>query len=352
MTNSKKDLFIFIGVSILLIFLFLKAKPILMPFITSLILSYFLNPVVSKLKKKYDITRTASSIFILLAFYLILLSALFVLLPIIYKQFLEFASLVPLYFEVVVGSFYPKILDFINNLGFKIDTDAASLFARENLADNAINLSHNFANNLISSTLNIVNIFSIIFIVPILVFYILKDWDTLITTMQKHLPKAWAQDIKELSSNIDKTLSSYLRGQFNVCLILGTFYAVGLSLSGLKFGFIIGLLTGFFSFVPYIGMLIGVIIALIVGIFQWGFDLVNYSIVGTIFIVGQLVEGNFLTPRLIGSKIGVHDVWVIFGIFFFGAWLGFIGVFLAVPLTAVISTITKFFLAKYRKKYT
>lgn len=323
-----------------------------MPFLTSLLLSYFLNPVVVRLKNKYNITRTASSIFILLAFYFILLSTLFLLLPIIYKQFVEFASLVPLYFEVVVGSFYPKIINFANSVGFEIDYKSANIFAKENLAENVINLSHDFANNIVSSTLNIVNIFSLIFIVPILVFYILKDWDSLTKNVNKHLPKSYSKEIKELSRDIDGTLSSYLRGQFNVCLILGTFYAFALSLSGLKFGFIIGLLTGLFSFVPYIGMLIGVIIALIVAIFQWGSDFVNYSIVGAIFVVGQLVEGNFLTPRLIGSQIGVHDVWVIFGIFFFGTWLGFIGIFLAVPLTAVISTVAKYFLEKYRKKYT
>ena len=243
-------------------------------------------------------------------------------------------------------------MEFASSLGFEVNYDVTEFLTKENMAGNFIDLSHNFANNILSSTLSMVNIFSLIFIVPILVFYLLKDWDTLIKTLNKHLPADSKKDIKELVSKIDKTLSSYLRGQFNVCLILGAFYSILLSFSGLKFGFIIGLLTGLFSFIPYVGMLLGVIIALIVAIFQWGFDPVHYGIVAAIFATGQVIEGSFLTPRLIGSKIGVHDVWVIFGVFFFGAWLGFVGVLLAVPLTAVTSTTIKYFLARYRKKYT
>jgi len=352
MTNNKRDLFIFAGVAALLIFCLFKAQPILMPFLTSLILSYLLNPIVTKLKNKYSLTRITSTALILSLFFVILLTTLFVLLPIIYRQFIEFISLIPLYFETVVGSLYPAVMEFASSLGFEVNYDVTEFLTKENMAGNFIDLSHNFANNILSSTLSMVNIFSLIFIVPILVFYLLKDWDTLIKTLNKHLPADSKKDIKELVSKIDKTLSSYLRGQFNVCLILGAFYSILLSFSGLKFGFIIGLLTGLFSFIPYVGMLLGVIIALIVAIFQWGFDPVHYGIVAAIFATGQVIEGSFLTPRLIGSKIGVHDVWVIFGVFFFGAWLGFVGVLLAVPLTAVTSTTIKYFLARYRKKYT
>ena len=352
MTHNKRDLFIFSGVAILLIFLVFKAQPILTPFITSLILSYLLNPLVTRLHNKYNFSRGICSALILLIFFIIVLGTLFILLPIIYRQFVEFVSFLPLYFESITSSFYPKILELINNMGFEVDYRAADLLAKENVAQNFMNISQNFANNIASSTMNIVNIFSVIFIVPLLVFYILKDWDILLKSINKHLPKNSKKEIKTLFSNIDKTLSSYLRGQFNVCIILGLFYSILLSFSGLKFGFIIGLLTGIFSFIPYIGMLLGVLIALIVAIFQWGFDPLNYATIGAIFIIGQALEGSFLTPRLIGSKIGVHDVWVIFGVFFFGAWMGFIGVLLAVPLTAVLSTTTKYFLAKYRKNYT
>lgn len=352
MKNKKRDLYIFIGIAALFVFFIFKAQPILMPFVSSLVLSYLLNPVVTKLKDKYDITRATSSALILSLFLIIFLTILFVLLPIIYRQFLDFVSLIPLYFESVVKSIYPTVMELASRFGFEAEYDVSELLARENMAQNFIKVSHNFANNILSSTLDIVNIFSLIFILPLLVFYILKDWDSLLETINNHLPKSSKKDIQNLISNIDTTLSSYLRGQFNVCLILGAFYAILLSISGLKFGFIIGLLTGLFSFIPYVGMLLGVIIALIVAIFQWGFDPINYSIVALIFVAGQAFEGSFLTPRLIGSKIGVHDAWVIFGVFFFGAWLGFTGVLIAVPLTAVISTTIKYFLVKYRKKYT
>lgn len=352
MKNNSKEIFISCAIATFFVLCFLIAKPILTPFILALILSYFLNPLVKKMEAKYQIPRTISVLIIISLFFVLFLTILFVALPVFFKELIALLAQVPLYFELIIGDLYPKILDFANNLGFEIEHDVSELFGNGQLTDNFVNLAHNFVNNILSSTLNIINILSLIFIVPILLFYILRDWDLLVKNLEKHLPKKFSKEIKQLANNIDSTLSSYLRGQFNVCFILGTYYAFALNFSGLNFGFVIGMLTGLFSFIPYIGMMLGVIIALVVAIFQWGFEFYNYVIVAAIFISGQIVEGNFLTPKLIGGKIGIHAVWMIFGIFFFGILMGFTGVLLAVPLTAVSGTIFKHFAAKYRKKYT
>ena len=163
---------------------------------------------------------------------------------------------------------------------------------------------------------------------------------------------------KRLTSTISNVILTYspfgnnVRGQFNVCLILVIIYSSLLSFTGLNFGFLIGFLTGLFSFIPYVGMLSGVTAAIAVALFQWGFDTSHISAVSLVFIFGQIVESNFLTPKLIGAKIGLHPVWLIFGLFIFGALFGFIGVLVAVPLTAICGVIIKHFALEYKKKFT
>jgi predicted PurR-regulated permease PerM len=129
------------------------------------------------------------------------------------------------------------------------------------------------------------------------------------------------------------------------------FYSLALTLSGLNFGFLIGFITGLLSFIPFVGMGIGVFTALLVGCFQWGLSLSNFIVVISIFTAGQIIESNFLTPRLVGKKIGLHPVWIIFGLFVFGSLFGFIGVLLAIPLTAIFGVILKFFAAKYKESF-
>jgi predicted PurR-regulated permease PerM len=164
------------------------------------------------------------------------------------------------------------------------------------------------------------------------------------------LPKKQKNDIRKIFSDIDLTMSGYIKGQFNVCLILGLIYAVLLSFAGLNFGFLIGFFTGLMVFIPYVGMLIGVVLAIIIALFQWGFDLFHIGIISLIFILGQIIESNFLTPKLVGSKIGLHPIWLIFGLFFFGINFGFMGVLFAVPLSAIFGIIIKYFLQQYKKK--
>jgi predicted PurR-regulated permease PerM len=197
----------------------------------------------------------------------------------------------------------------------------------------------------------LINILSLIFITPILVFYLLKDWNILMIKIYELLPKSIAKQTKEVAGDINKTLAGYVRGQFNVCLILAIFYAASLSLVGLNFGFLIGFLTGMFAFVPYVGMFCGTVAAIVVALFQWGFDFTYLSLVAAIFLLAQLVESNFLTPKLIGDKIGIHPVWMIFGLFVFGVLFGFLGVLFAVPLTAIFGVIAKYFALQYKRKF-
>ncbi len=326
-------------------------RSILTPFVVSVILAYFLNPPVDYLHKKHNVCRSISTLLIITLFITFNILLFSYITPIIYTQFIDFINTIPSYIKVLYYDIYPEIIAKLERSGIDVDQKIHDLFSEGN-AFSAFDISKNILNGAITSSFSLINMLSLIFISPILVFYFLKDWDVIVNNISDHLPKKSASTIKQVIFDIDRTLSKYIRGQANVCLLLGIFYAVALNYSGLNFGFLIGFLTGIFSFIPYFGVLIGIAIGLVVALFQWGLDLTNLSTIVIIFAVGQFIEGNFVAPKLIGDKIGIHPAWIIFGLFFFGVIFGFFGILIAVPLTAICSVLIKFFAAKYREKYT
>lgn len=323
-------------------------RSVLSPFIYSLVIAYFLNPLVDRLHIKYRLSRFNASLLILCSFFVSLIAIAATLAPIVYSQLVELSDSLPDYLKIFTEEFYPKIATKLNAMGFKLATDFS--FFNEEIIMQSADLSKKLLQNAATSSLNLINILSLIFIIPILVFYLLKDWDILVRRVFEYLPNNFSPVVKDVVAEIDQVLSGYVRGQFNVCFILSLIYSILLSFTGLNFGFIIGLLTGLFSFIPYLGMASGLGAAIIASLFQWGLDLSNLTIVIGIFIFGQIVESNFLTPKLVGSKIGLHPVWIIFGFFFFAALFGIIGVIAAIPLTAVCGVIIKYLAAKYKKK--
>lgn len=331
--------------------LFYLIKSVLTPFICSLIIAYFLNPLVDYLIKKHKLSRLTATSLILGLFLSIFVSVSLILFPIIYIQTVELIDVLPRYFQIIINDFYPKIVSAVGPFGLKLDNDLSHLMHGEKSGAYFVDFSQNFFSNALSSSLTFINILSLIFITPILIFYLLKDWDILIAKISELLPKQIAAPVKEVSHEINKTLAGYVRGQLNVCLILAAYYSITLSILGLNFGFLIGFLTGIFVFIPYVGMLCGTTAAVIVALFQWGFDFTSLTLVALVFLFAQLIESNFLTPKLIGDKIGVHPVWMIFGLFVFGVLFGFIGVLFAVPLTAISGVIAKHLAIKYKKKF-
>jgi predicted PurR-regulated permease PerM len=350
MKLRDKIIFIVIALVIFSSLIYL-IKSVIAPFISSLVIAYFLDPLVDRLHEKYKLSRLAATSLIMGLFVVSFVGICSVLLPIIYTQFMALLDALPDYLQTFTNDLYPKIAAILNRIGFGLQTDFSHLIEDQQISAQFIDLSKNIFSNALDSSLTLINILSLIFITPILIFYLLKDWDILIKKIHDFLPRNISASAKEIAREIDKALSGYVRGQFNVCFILGVLYSSLLSFSGLNFGFLIGFLTGLFSFIPYVGMLSGVTAAIAVALFQWGFD-IHIAYVAAIFIFGQIIESNFLTPKLIGSKIGLHPVWMIFGLFIFGALFGFIGVVIAVPLTAVCGTIIKHFSTEYKKHFT
>jgi predicted PurR-regulated permease PerM len=186
---------------------------------------------------------------------------------------------------------------------------------------------------------------------PILIFYLLKDWKIIINKIDLIFPEKYANQIKKILELVDKSISGFIRGQINVCIILATYYGILLGLLDLNNGIFIGILTGILSFVPYIGYGIGITIAMVVSIFQWGLNWPDIGAVLVVYAIGQIIESNFLVPNLIGKKINVHPFWMILGIFFFGSVFGFIGILLSVPLTAISATLIRYIFNSNYKKF-
>ncbi len=350
---KTKDKIISIGLILGAFFwLLYLISPVLAPFIFSLVVAYFLNPLVNYLHQKYKLSRLTATSLILGLFIALASTIIAVLLPIIYSQLLALIDSLPTYFNSLANNFYPLISEHLNRFGFKLQTSFSNLIESQNFASRFVGLTKNILNNAVESSLSFINILSLIFITPILIFYLLKDWDILVAKINDYLPRSLSSSVKKIAKDMDATLSGYVRGQFNVCLILSIIYSTLLSFTGLNFGFLIGFLTGLFSFIPYVGMLSGVTTAFTVALFQWGLDFNGLIMVVAVFIVGQLIEANFLTPKLIGARIGLHPVWIIFGLFVFGVLFGFIGILFAVPLTAICGVVIKHLALEYKKRFT
>ncbi len=332
-------------------YLLYSVRSVLTPFICSIVIAYFLNPLVNRFHRQYKINRLRATSLILGLFFATLIGVSLLIIPVIYSQTIEFIDSIPSYFKIITTEFYPKFSKFANNMGFTFEDDFAHLAAKEDVASKAINFSKDLLGNLINSSSVLLNMLSLFFITPILLFYFLKDWEVIVKKINEYLPRNGGDQIRKVFLDINKTMSGYIRGQFNVCLMLGIMYAAMLSFTNLNFGFLIGFMTGMLVFIPYVGMLIGVTIAIIVALFQWGLDMENIALVSLVFLIGQVVESNFLTPKLVGEKIGLHPLWLMFGLFFFGISFGFIGVLFAVPLTAISGVIVKNIATEYKKRF-
>jgi predicted PurR-regulated permease PerM len=206
-----------------------------------------------------------------------------------------------------------------------------------------------FVQSIWSGGMALVNLVSLLIVTPIVAFYLLADWDHLVAKVDSWLPRDHVEDIRGIARDIDKAMAGFIRGQGTVCLLLGLFYAVALSFAGLKFGLAIGFGAGLLSFIPYVGAIIGGVLAIGVGLVQFWPDYSSIFVIIGIFAAGQFIEGNFLSPKLVGSSIGLHPVWLMFALFAFGYLFGFVGLLLAVPLAAAMGVFVRFALSRYLK---
>jgi predicted PurR-regulated permease PerM len=195
----------------------------------------------------------------------------------------------------------------------------------------------------------LISIFSLLIITPVVAFYLLCDWDRMISALDQLIPLSQRDTVRSLCREIDATLSSYVRGQSGVCLILGSYYAIALTMVGLSFGLLIGLVSGLISFIPYVGSLTALVLSVMVATAQFFPEWSHIVLVAGVVLIGQFVEGNVLAPNLVGHSVGLNPVWLMFALFAFGYLFGFVGLLLAVPLAAAAGVLMRFAIRRYRE---
>jgi predicted PurR-regulated permease PerM len=332
-----------LGVALLLALLFalLLVREILLPFLVGMAAAYLLDPVADRLER-LGLSRTLATTVITIAFFLVLVAFLLLLLPPLAAQAGELARDLPLYLEQLRARLLPLLLD----LDLPLDLSARGLLER--YAGQAIEVVVAAIGGLLISGVALLNLVALIFVTPIVTFYLLRDWDRMVARVLDNVPRRALPGVQRLGREIDEVLAGFIRGQGLVCMFLALFYGVGLWLVDLRYGLIIGLLTGIFSFIPYIGMALGGAVGLAVAAFQFQ-SLGPVLLVLLVFALGQFIEGNLISPRLVGARIRLHPVWMIFAALAGAALLGLIGTFIAVPVAGVLGVLLRFALERWRE---
>ncbi len=329
----------------LLVFLTLLyvLRDVLTPFIAGMAVAYFIDPLADKLEE-WGLSRALATTLITVGFFIVAIGGLSLLLPVLTKQVVGFAGRVPMYFDQLRELVEPIARQVFSNISEEdmkqIGTTAAG-FAKQTFG-----VLHNLLQRIVSGGAAVINVVSLLVLTPLVTFYLLRDWDLLVARVDSWLPRKLAPVIREQFLAIDETLAGFVRGQASVCLTLGTFYATGLSLVGLEFGLLVGIGAGFISFIPYVGAAIGLSVGFGIALVQFS-EWMPIAIVVGIFLTGQTAESYFLTPKMVGERIGLHPVWLIFALMAGGSLAGFTGVLLAVPIAAIIGVLIRFGLAQY-----
>lgn len=319
-------------------------QTILLPFIAGFVLAYFLDPVADRLERLGLPRIAATAIILIVAILMVVLAAILVV-PVLVDQSAKLAAQVPTLVKAVIDIFNAWAPQQLKDMLASSGTDFTSQIG--DYAGKAAGWMASILSTLWSGGWTLVNIFSLIIITPIVAFYLLADWDHMVARVDGWLPRDHVEEIRDIARDIDRAMAGFIRGQGTLCLILGTFYAVALSLVGLKSGLAIGFAAGMLSFIPYVGALIGGVMAIGVGLVQFWPNELQLLAVVAVFAIGQFIEGNFLSPRLVGGSIGLHPVWMMFALLAFSYVFGFVGLLLAVPMAATTGVFVRYGLKRY-----
>jgi predicted PurR-regulated permease PerM len=326
-----------------LIFALDLLSAILLPFAAGFVIAYFLDPPVHHLER-LGAPRGIAAFLALLGFLVVITLIFLILVPLLDAQLGELIRRFPRFLDSArnqLNNLMSMLQERLSDEDYQRLRDAVS--AR--LGD-TFSWFGGLLQSLLTSSLALFNLLSLIFVTPIVAFFLLRDWRAILREVDSWLPLPYAEIIRAQGHAVDETLAGFLRGQATVCIVMGTYYATALSLAGLDFGLVIGLLIGLLIFIPFLGGVTGACLAILSALTQfdsWG----RIAIIVLIFVVGQLTEGNLLTPKLVGDRVRLHPVWIIFALLAFGNLFGLAGLLVAVPLAATIGVLTRFALQRY-----
>jgi predicted PurR-regulated permease PerM len=322
-----------------------RLSDILLPFVAGATMAYLLNPLAHQMAQ-WKVPRGITAVVLILGFFALIALILVLVVPLVQDQVSTLIRRLPEWTTALRGRLDVWLEQFNKEYGLSVLGLPELGLPNADQARQALTWVIGVVTQVLTGGLALVNLLSLLFITPVVAFYLLRDWDALVARLDSYLPRQSAAVIRMQIREIDRTLAGYIRGQATLCLVLAVYYAAGLGLVGLEFGLMVGVLTGTLSFVPYVGALIGGVTALGLALLQ--FD--NWTpiiLVAVVFFSGQIAEGYLLQPILVGDRVGLHPVWVIFALLAGGSLFGFLGLLLAIPVAAVIGVLLRFGIQRY-----
>jgi predicted PurR-regulated permease PerM len=331
-------------------------SPILLPFVLGLVIAYALDPLARRLKKR-GINRAFAAFIILGGFLLLIVILSLLILPRLWSQAHDVIEH-PEVYEQGLQDIGNKLAPYYVRLMRLLGADSTNGDISQAI-NQAVQYFRNYLGSFFDSAFfasllqkgrSLISIFSLLIITPVVAFYLICDWDRMLEALDGLVPLSQRDTLRSLCREVDTTISAYVRGQSGVCLILGSYYAVVLTLMNLKFGLLIGLVAGLLSFIPYVGSLVALVASLGMAMVQTDptMSWTRVVFVGVLVLVGQFAEGYVLSPKLVGHSVGLNPVWLMFALFAFGYLFGFVGLLLAVPLAAAAGVLARFAVRRYR----
>jgi predicted PurR-regulated permease PerM len=319
---------------------------ILLPFVVGAVVAYFFDPVVARLQVA-GLSRTWATTVVTIIAVLAAVGVAMAVVPPVFGQLQALIVKAPQFAVQAVQRVQPMIEPVRDKMGLpplglqELQTEATQW------AGQALAVVGGIAGKLAQRGVAIINLLGLLFLTPVVTFYLLRDWPKVMAAIDGALPLDHADTIRHLARDANAAVAGYVRGQALVCLCLGTIYGVGLSLVGLQFGFVIGLMAGLISFIPFVGTLVGATLSIGMALAQFPPDWMGVVKVAAVFVIGHALEGNFLSPKLVGDRVGLHPVWIMFALLAGGSLFGFVGVLIAVPVAAVIGVVARHLLGRY-----
>jgi predicted PurR-regulated permease PerM len=313
---------------------------VLLPFILGGAIAYCLDPVADWLER-VGFSRAAATALITVVAVLLFVVMVLAIIPTLVNQTISLFDTAPQLFrdlQAFLAERFPSVLtegsvvrETITSLGTSIRDKGGELM-----------------NTALASVASLLNIVTLFVIVPVVAVYLLLDWDRMVAKIDAMVPLDHRATVRHLAREIDRVLAGFIRGMGSVCLILGIYYAAALWAVGLQFGLVVGVVAGMLTFIPYVGAIVGGLLAIGLALFQFWGDWVWIIVVWAIFQSGQFIEGNVLTPRMVGNSVGLHPVWLLFALSVFGSLFGFVGLLVAVPVAAALGVIARFLVDRYK----
>ena len=344
MTIKMHAVFWLICIGLIALFVFLF-NDVLTPFVIGIAVAYLLNPLVLRLEK-LGISRTLATLLILAFFLLLVIGLLVLVTPPLYRELAQLVASLPDYLQ----SLGDRLEPYLNRVQEEVDggnLDQRIQDAVQSNLSNAFDFSTSLLGGLLSGGRALVNFLSLLFITPLVAFFMMREWPEVTKKVDDLIPRHNHDEIKDLLGKIDTKIAGFIRGQLLVALSLGLIYALALSIAGLEYGILVGLMAGLLSIIPLFGSIVGLAASVILAWLQTG-ELVFVGIIASIFIVGQVLEGNVISPKLLGGSVGLHPLWILFSIMAGASLFGIVGMMISVPVAATVGVLLQFGIDQYQ----